>query len=337
VKKPAAPTAAAPTPASPPAAAEKKEPAAAAPATPSAPASAAAATPAKPAAASPSPAGAAPSADMLGEASMMVSQEEAQQMITNLCEMGFPRDQVILALRASYFNPHRAVEYLFSGNIPVTAPVAPTPARPAAPASPAAVPSTPATASTPAAAPAAPARPQGNNAPNPFDFLRQHPQFGQMRDIARQDPSRLEDLLTAMAQSNPDMIPLIADHQDDFIRLLTSDDPAPAAGGGGGGGFGPGSDPRITPGPRPGTVQVQVTQQDMDAINNLVAMGFDRNRALEAYIVFGRNVDAAANYLLTNPDDDPMDFQGAGGDYGGFDGDDGDEGEGDEGEGPTDF
>jgi len=27
----------------------------------------------------------------------------------------------------------------------------------------------------------------------------------------------------------------------------------------------------------------------------LVAMGFDRNRALEAYIVFGRNVDAAAS------------------------------------------
>jgi hypothetical protein len=79
----------------------------------------------------------------------------------------------------------------------------------------------------------------------------------------------------------------------------------------------------------------------MDSINNLVAMGFDRNRALEAYIVFGRNVDAAANYLLSNPDDDPMDFQG-GGDFGGFGGDDGgdddddDEAGGDE-EGPTDF
>jgi len=353
VKKPAAAPAAAP-------AAEKKPEAAATPANSASPVASKpvetpAATPGTAVASpAPAPAGAsAQGADFLGEASMMVSAEEANQMVSNLCEMGFPRDQVILALRASFFNPHRAVEYLFSGNIPA---VAPTPARPAQPqaARPASTtPATPAPAAAPSSAPGAPARPAAAQGANPFHFLRQHPQFEQLRQIARQDPGQLENLLTVMADSNPDMIPIIADNQEAFIRLLTSDEGAPAAGGVGGGGStggsggssggggGVGGDPLITPGPRPGTVQVQVTQADMDSINNLVAMGFDRNRALEAYIVFGRNVDAAANYLLSNPDDDPMDFQGGGGDFGGFGGDDGgddddDEAGGDE-EGPTDF
>ena len=46
--------------------------------------------------------------------SSFLSGEALQTTIRNMEEMGFPRDQVLRALRASYNNPDRAVEYLFN-------------------------------------------------------------------------------------------------------------------------------------------------------------------------------------------------------------------------------
>ncbi len=48
--------------------------------------------------------------------STLVTGAAYEEAITRITEMGFPRDQAILALRVSFNNPDRAVEYLTSVN-----------------------------------------------------------------------------------------------------------------------------------------------------------------------------------------------------------------------------
>ena len=58
------------------------------------------------------------SADTYGQAaSNLIAGSNLEQMVSQLLEMGggnWDRDTVLLALRAAYNNPERAVEYLYS-------------------------------------------------------------------------------------------------------------------------------------------------------------------------------------------------------------------------------
>jgi len=52
--------------------------------------------------------------DYNSAASSLVTGNELEAMIQNIVEMGFPREEVVRALRASFNNPNRAVEYLMT-------------------------------------------------------------------------------------------------------------------------------------------------------------------------------------------------------------------------------
>ncbi|GAA6034530.1 hypothetical protein JCM8097_005378 [Rhodosporidiobolus ruineniae] len=291
----------------------------------------------------PSAPAAAASSEQSGDHSTSFIQGSAlETSINEMVSMGFPRDQVMRALRASFNNPHRAVEYLMTG-IPESA-NAPEPAAEAAPAavpSAANPPGTP-SPSTGSAAPLAAATPAPNtNAPrnlfeaaaaaraNPpaaapaaaagagaaagaragagsseLDQLRNAPIFNQLRGLVQANPQLLQPFLQQLAQSNPELLTLIERNQAEFVEYLQEGagddaDMSDLLDQLGGGDDDMGGEGGLL-GEHGGAQYISVTPEENEAIERLVAMGFERNLAIQAYIACDRNEELAANYLLEN-------------------------------------
>ena len=258
--------------------------------------------------------------------------------------MGFERAQVQRAMRAAFNNPERAVEYLMSGVPPeaeaaeAAAGAAAAAAAPAAPAAAAAAPA------APAAAPAGPnAQPLDLFAPpgaatggggggagaggaGPLDFLRSNPQFNALRSIVQANPQVLEPMLAELGRAQPDLLALINENQGEFLRLVNE----PVAGGGGAGGGGAGGLAELAAslgagggagggggGLPPGTVAVNLTAEEIEAVGRLEALGFERGAAVEAFLACDKNEALAANFLFENPDDEEEEEGGAGAGAGG--------------------
>ena len=305
-QKPKAPKPAPPPPAPKPAAAAPAPEAPEAPEAPAAPAPEA--TPETPAA---TPSAAAPAGT---PDSSLVTGAALQETINNMMSMGFERDACVRALRAAFNNPDRAVEYLLTG-IPenVMPPAAPAAAAPTA---------APAASAAPAA-PAAPVASSGGPGPNTqplnlfpeggvpggggggegsgiLDFLRENPQFQAIRAMVQGNPQILQPMLAELQRQNPQLYQLISGNQEEFLRLL--DEPAPegvlenlAAGLGDGGGFGDGG---------AGEGQIEISEDEKAAIDRLAALGFEFERAAEAFFACGKNEELAANFLFDNAGQD---------------------------------
>ena len=56
-----------------------------------------------------------------------------------------------------------------------------------------------------------------------LDFLRDNPQFQQLRQIVQQQPQMLEPILQQVGAGNPELAQLIGQHQEQFLRLLADD------------------------------------------------------------------------------------------------------------------
>lgn len=132
--------------------------------------------------------------------SNIVLGEELNQVITRIMDMGYARDEVERALRASYNNPERAVEYLLTGMLQEAEAGQEGEDE---------------------------SDPSGQEDVNPLEFLRGQPQFQQMREVIRHNPQLLNTIMQQIGQNQPDLLQLITQNQEAFVRMLN--EPGPGA------------------------------------------------------------------------------------------------------------
>ena len=249
------------------------------------------------------------------------------QAIADMEQMGFARAEIDRAMRAAFYNPDRAVEYLLTGipesaqqeersrNIPASAAAGNTQAPPSQGGG---APQGQGTGEQPlnlfdeAAAQGGRGGAGGNRggeartgtapAAN-LDFLRNNPQFQQLRQVVQQQPQMLEPILQQVVQGNPQVAQIIANHPDQFMQLLAEDADDDAA---------------LPAGVQP----ISVTEEEREAIervslslNNLCIalltsqpqlcrLGFERELVIQAYFACDKNEELAANFLFDQPEDD---------------------------------
>lgn len=212
--------------------------------------------------------------------------EQRAAAIAGMEAMGFARDQIDAAMRAAFFNPDRAVEYLLNG-IPesarqeqraAAASPQPAPTQGQQPADTAGAETTQQQASDEpvnlfeAAAQAggggrggAGGRGAGDlgalgggrggaqggqTESSQLDFLRNNPQFQQLRTVVQQQPQMLEPILQSVAAGNPQLAQIITQHPEQFMQLLAED---------------AGDDVAIPPGAQ----EISVTAEERDAIERV--------------------------------------------------------------------
>nr|XP_046231324.1 UV excision repair protein RAD23 homolog B isoform X2 [Scatophagus argus] len=226
--------------------------------------------------------------------STLVTGPSYDAMVNEMMLMGYEREQVVAALRASFNNPDRAVEYLLTG-IPgrdqtratgpdaAVPPVSGAPA-PAAPTSGVSVPAN--TGSSPSA-----------GGVNPLNFLRNQPQFQVMRQLIQQNAALLPALLQEIGRENPELLQEISNHQEQFIQMLNEPNPEAVPGGGGVGAGVAGGMAGNAPGGSHMSY-IQVTPQEKEAIERLKALGFPEGLVIQAYFACEKNENLAANFLL---------------------------------------
>ncbi|EMD87435.1 hypothetical protein COCC4DRAFT_165582 [Bipolaris maydis ATCC 48331] len=261
--------------------------------------------------ATPSPAPAQASGERFNDPSALTMGGEREAAIANMESMGFARADIDRAMRAAFFNPDRAVEYLLTG-IPESAlqeqaqqtqaraPNSPTPAGGNAGATAQANPSSggdepmnlfEAAAAAQNRGGAGGARSGGTGGAgggalnaNSLDFLRNNPQFQQLRQVVQQQPQMLEPILQQVGAGNPQLAQMIASNPEQFLQLLAedADEDAPLP---------------------PGAQAISVTEEEREAIERLCRLGFERDLVIQAYFACDKNEELAANFLFDQPDD----------------------------------
>lgn len=235
-----------------------------------------------------------------------------EEKIAMIVDMGFERDVVVRAMRAAFNNPERAVEYCMT-DIPAGMDQPAVPRAAAAGAAPAAAAGGAQQQQAPgAAAPAHADQPfdMFGNAPaggggggggeedaGPLGALRRSPQFQALRAVVQQRPELLQPMLAELGKSQPAMLEAINAHQAEFLAMINEP-------------VGEGELEALMQGmagemgeDEPMGVEIELSEEEMQAITRLEALGFERTACIEAFLICDKNEALAANYLLENGGD----------------------------------
>lgn len=214
----------------------------------------------------------------------LVMGEEYNKTVDEIVKMGFIKEDVMKALNAAYNNPDRAIDYLINGipNIPVQnnqnqgyhAPPIQNPAG----------------AGAGAGVGAGAGAGLGFGAGAGVGINPNDPLLAQLRNNIRNDPAVLQNLLSNLATTNPELFQVISNNPEEFMRILEE------GGEGGEGGF---EDENMEEEDEEG-MQIELTEEDTKAIDRLCSLGFDKNAVTEAYLICEKNEELTANYLFDN-------------------------------------
>ncbi|KAI9293976.1 UV excision repair protein Rad23 [Neoconidiobolus thromboides FSU 785] len=249
-------------------------------------------------------------AESTNETSSNIIGEQLEGMINNFLEMGFDREQIDQAMRAAFNNPERAAEYLLNG-IPDEL-IADLTSQNNAASSQVGEEALSSDANTTNATigenlnqnlfQAAAEQASRNHGQRSFDTLielRNSPQLRVIREAVRENPSLIQPILQQMARSNPEilhhiqenpeLLALLLEENLEDLEIVENED----------GEHGQGQNQQLAQ-----PHQITITQEENEAILRLEALGFNRERAIQAYFVCDKNEEIAANYLFDNQDED---------------------------------
>ncbi|XP_037302383.1 UV excision repair protein RAD23 homolog A-like [Manduca sexta] len=212
----------------------------------------------------------APEPERTAEPPAAASDLDFESTVQSIMDMGYNRQQVEQALRASFNNRERAVEYLITG-IPEDL--------------------------------LQEQDAEESSEEDPLGFLRDQPQFQQMRAVIQQNPNLLNAVLQQIGQTNPALLHVISQHQHAFVRMLNEPVNAPASGAAATAAAAADDGAADVQSPQPQNV-IQVSPQDKEAIERLKALGFPEHMVIQAYFACEKNENLAANFLLSQNFDD---------------------------------
>lgn len=211
-----------------------------------------------------------------GASSMSEDHEDA---LRSLISMGFAEDVSQEALRASFYNVETAIDLITSGNIPKPKP--------------------PIASQTSASSRPSQTQNQRSNPTSTGDGGTMA-QLQQISQMLRNNPEQLQLIKQSLKDTHPEIAQMIDNDPQTFLDMLKQ-------------ASGEASNAQVTP-PPPSSrsnsnnnanantstpTAVTLTVREEEIINRFQEMGFDRDRAIEAFLLADRDEQVAANYLLS--------------------------------------